>query len=140
MRCNKLFVFTFSILFMMFSSIQVASSAERETTNAEWAPFNGTTEEKGSTVVLKATVGGGAFEVAKDNVRIQDNKVEVRIGIDAKIIDQPKSDISLNSMTQSCARQEDCPSKCCACIGLIRVCCGSGGTRGVCLGFWSCPG
>ena len=122
--------------------------AEGSSSKDEWVTFNGIAEPGEKTFLLKAADGGGSFEVSRENVRLRDNTVEVRVGIKAKIVEQPQSTPEKVSLpgtdnfepSQPCHIQDDCESKCCACIGLVRICCGSGGTRGICLGIWSCPG
>jgi hypothetical protein len=112
-----------------------------------WLRFQGTAEDKGATYILRASQGGGAFEVSKKYVKRKGKSIYVRNGVEANILTTPAPSTPTTDTAQpqnpkaasDCHHQDDCPSKCCACIGLVRVCCGSGGTRGVCLGGWGCP-
>jgi hypothetical protein len=52
----------------------------------DWIQFHGEAIEKEQTYLLKTTNGTGAFETAKDNVRLQYGRVEVRVGVDATIV------------------------------------------------------
>lgn len=111
----------------------------------EWIEFKGKAQKQGSKYFLSAGKGGGAFDIDQQNVRISGGKVQVRTGVPARIVSAPtKRSLATKAAVaetaaSDCVRQDDCPSKCCACIGLVRVCCGEGGTRGVCLGVWGCP-
>lgn len=121
-----------------------------DATELDWLPFHGEAEKTGSRMTLRASLGGGVLEMAAEDVRVNDGRVEVRNRAAAAVTEQPGF-IEARSFLESlephvrrqllsdCHRQDDCPSKCCACIGLVRVCCGEGGTRGICLGAWGCP-
>jgi hypothetical protein len=136
-------------------------------TQPEWARFFGKARRTGDRYTLTDR-RGGSIEMAASDVRLErGGVVRVKIGVPAKILKAPQI-LSATEITalrsesalaippaanadcdctspgrpccQQCTRQEDCPSRCAACIGLVRVCCGSGGTRGICFGVWSCPG
>jgi hypothetical protein len=113
-----------------------AKKVAKEKKSPDWLTFRGTAEDKGQTYLLKADKAGGAIEIAKEYVKISGKSIKVKNGEDAKIISPPAM---ADKKAAGCVTQEDCPSKCCACIGLVRVCCGEGGTRGFCLGAWGCP-
>jgi hypothetical protein len=85
----------------------------------------------------------GAIEMAPGDVRISSSAILVRNNAPAKVLRSPHPPEKPGSTPRanaSCEPQDDCPAKCCACIGLVRVCCSGGGTRGVCVGAWGCPG
>jgi hypothetical protein len=102
-------------------------------TAPEWLVFKGTAKLSPKEAVLTAS-NGASFEMARADVRTSGDKVEVRNNAPAKV-HPPKGP----SAKDGCHDQDDCPSKCCACIGAVRVCCGEGGTRGLCFGAWGCP-
>lgn len=119
----------------------------------EWVPFDGKATLQGPVYVLKGATGG-TIAMDKKHVRISGGKPQIKVGENALIIDSPKASATMAPETVAsvrtstdaapatlgmCQRQEDCPSGCASCIGLIRVCCGSGGTRGICLGVYGCP-
>jgi hypothetical protein len=139
-----------------------SKTAVKSDGKVEWAVFSGKAVKKDGKVVL-SDKAGGSIEMAAPDVEIGKDSTRVRIGVPAKILAHPKAANPVEKALQSkatgltelaaecdctspkpccaqCIRQDDCPSKCCACIGLVRVCCGDGGTRGICLGVWSCPG
>ena len=119
-------------------------TALQEVTFPEWLPFSGNATAEGDDVILQGA-GGGAFRMRASDVVVGEGVVLVRNQSNASILEHPKvralSKIEIESAAPGgCVRQDDCPEGCCACIGLVRVCCGHGGTRGVCLGVWGCPG
>ena len=116
-----------------------------EITHPDWIRFHGSSEINGDKITLRANVGGGAFEMRVSDVWISGEIVCVRNNAPATVTEHPSINtrvgISLDDVgSDGCTRQDDCPSGCCSCIGAVRVCCGSGGTRGFCLGVWGCPG
>ena len=119
-------------------SVNCSSAGEMAGPSPEWIRFHGEAIEKEQVYLLIATNGSGAFEIGKDNVRFEDGRIEVRVGVDATVID-PANGVARARRVGNCNQQDDCPSKCASCIGFVRVCCGGGGTRGVCLGFYGCP-
>jgi len=129
-----------AVCFFTLQGFVLAQTKKITKPGPTWIAFKGNAIDKGQHYLLKG-VSGGSFEIAKENVRITGRAVRVRVGADAKIVEQPKKIQVKNraALLSDCHEQDDCPSKCCACIGLVRVCCGEGGTRGVCLGAWGCP-
>jgi hypothetical protein len=122
------------------------TTKKRSPNSKKWIRFKGTAQENGQTYLLRAlTKSGGVIEMAKEHVKVKGKTVMVENNVDAKVVEAPKPLVMNTARANSsvsasdCHRQDDCPSKCCACIGLVRVCCGEGGTRGVCLGAWGCP-
>jgi len=99
----------------------------------EWVEFAGRATTAGARVTLSGG-SGGEVEMDSKDVRTEGGRVLVRNNSPATIKAPPGG-----GQKSACAKQDDCPSKCCACIGLVRVCCGEGGTRGVCFGVWGCP-
>jgi hypothetical protein len=124
----------------------------------EWAPFNGSATAQGPVYVLKGT-NGGKIAMDRKHVRLVKGRPEVKIGANALLLDAPQGmnpASSVQTIAQNapaghlpansavttlgiCHKQDDCSSGCASCIGLVRVCCGGGGTRGVCFGVYGCP-
>lgn len=127
----KFIVFVVAVIFA--TSAYAADSIKP--TGLNWAKFSGTISIEEGQYIL-ADKDGYAFRIAKKYVRISDTAILVKSGVPATVLGRSNGDKHILS---DCKRQDDCPSKCCACIGLVRVCCGSGGTRGICLGAWGCP-
>ncbi len=106
--------------------------------------FDGTFKLQKDKYILKGSKGG-ELQMDTINVKIENNIAYVKDNSPCKIISEPikittdKNKNNLNKTKSDCARQEDCPSGCCMCIGAVRICCGDGGTRGFCLGVWGCP-
>src|ERR1035441_2872264 len=98
----------------------------------DWLHFKGTAEDEGETYLLRAQDGHGAIRMPKEHVAIHEGIVSVRNNSPASIVERPKRRVLVGVLasevsTQGCVRQDDCPTKCCACIGLVRVCCNTGG-------------
>jgi hypothetical protein len=114
-------------------------SQDSEHGPAKWLTFKGDAFQNGDQYVLRDSTGR-QFKIAKKYVRTERGKIFVENEVPADVQESRRpSSLGGSVRVQHCARQDDCPSKCCACIGLVRVCCGSGGTRGVCIGVWGCP-
>ena len=115
-----------------------------EIKHPDWIRAHGTAEPDGDHFIIRAHVGGGAFRMHKNDVWQGEGVVCVRNRADATVVEKPNVRLSLGVdsskiRADGCHEQDDCPSKCCSCIGAVRICCGSGGTRGFCLGVWGCP-
>jgi hypothetical protein len=108
----------------------------------EWLPFEGKATLKGEMYTI-VTKNGYTLEAPKAEVQVSGGFIGLKNNGAAKLVSSPKA-IEKDAKAMSCVIQNDCPSKCCACIPTfiicVRVCCGSGGTRGVSAGLWSCPG
>ena len=108
----------------------------------EWLPFAGTIEDSGNIFLMKAGEGEGSFEMAHEDVVVIEGKVFVRDDRLANVVEKPEKRLLIGvaeaEIQGDCVVQADCPSGCCQCIGLVRICCG-GGTRGICFGAWGCP-
>lgn len=99
----------------------------------EWLPFNGTAEIQDDAYYILRGHLGGAIRVAKNDVVVEGDAVAVRDNVSAEIVEQPL--IKTEKMGLDCPT---CPTGNCACIGCIKICCGSGGTRGMCIGVVGC--
>lgn len=99
----------------------------------EWISFKGTAEKNTSGYRLKATDGNGGFELPHDSVKVNANKVEIKVGATAKNISAPTKQLAENAeqvKVAGCKRT--------ACIGLVLICCDNGRILGPCTGFWGC--
>jgi hypothetical protein len=123
----------------------IAYNPSKAQESPRWVTFQGTATTQGSSYILNASSeGGGSISISKKDVKVYGHHIRVRVGVPSKIVAEPKISESaaadkLTGNVATCHEQADCSTKCCACIGAIRICCGSGETRGSCLGEWGCP-
>jgi hypothetical protein len=122
-------------------------------TNPEWVQMDVTLADKGATYLLTAkNPDGGAIETSKANVEITGKVIKLRVrgNTDVQVVKTPainKNAAQGNAPKAAgdCVDQAACSTKCGACFptgykGIcIRVCCGTGGTRGIASGLWGCP-
>ena len=127
--------------------------AQPKDTNPVWVRMDVTVEDKGANYILTSrNPDGGAIETLKANVEIagQVVKLRVRDNTDVKVVKTPvvnktAGKASAPKAAGDCVKQEDCPTQCGACVptgfqgNCVRVCCGTGGARGIGLGVWGCP-
>lgn len=106
---------------------------------ADWIPFKGSAATNGDQVQLTAD-NGDAFEMDAKDVKVSGTDIQVKANADAHTVKHAGGGTRpANAIGGDCHKQDDCPSHCASCIGLVRVCCGGGGTRGFCLGAYGCP-
>jgi hypothetical protein len=128
--------------------LAIALSSSSNAQSPTWVTFHGTAKTEGSSYILNSSsAAGGAILISKLYVKLYEmhgQHIRVKVGAPAKIlteptVSEPASAQKVAANVAACHEQADCPTKCCACIGAIRVCCGSGEIRGLCVGDWRCP-
>ena len=110
------------------------STSLQNAQHPDWLPFAGSVTPDGTTHFVLHGLHGGSIRVAKDDVLMDGGCIAVKNGSGAQIVDNPKTTTTLGR-GMPC---NDCPSHQCACIGFLRVCCGSGGIKGACIGIVGC--
>jgi hypothetical protein len=84
-----------------------------EIKHPEWIRVHGTVEPRGDQYLIRASVGGGAFTMHKDDVWVKDGIACVRNNANAKIVEKPTIRLSLGvdpaEILDDCHSQDDCP-------------------------------
>lgn len=96
----------------------------------EWTKTGGTHSKSSSGYLVDAGDGGGSFEIAESDTKIEDDTLFVKVGAKAVNTTFPtKSDTASRDMTL----QRDT-----YCIGLVLFRCSDGAVIGACIGAWDC--
>lgn len=82
---------------------------------AEWISLQAATNDDGDRVVLTFEPDGGAISLAKQDLRSAGNRVEVRVGATASMVEQPTADDRADPSAD--AKAADTSSLSFACIG-----------------------
>jgi hypothetical protein len=113
---------------------------------AEWISLQAATKDDGDRVVLTFEPDGGAISLAKQDLRTAGDRVEVRVGATASIIEQPAADERADSSADVAAAGT--LSTTFACVGAmpnlhitgVLIDCETGKVIGRCVYSYPCPG
>ncbi len=102
-----------------------------------WVKFNGSATKSHSATILRSSSGKGVLEVDTGSVRVTGSNVEIRVGSVVRVLEYP---LGNRPATQPVTPDETVLPNCEAttCLGMIKICCGSGVVLGRCLGAWGC--
>ena len=99
---------------------------------SEWVPFKGTASKIDSGFRLTAADKNGVIELASDAVKVEGNKVEVKVGATAKIIENARG----GKKPDNAPKVDGCRMT--QCVAFVLICCDNGQIISGCAGFWGC--
>lgn len=103
----------------------------------DFVDFAGVAEQRGDTVRLVSLGSNGALQFASQDVKLENNRVAVRLGAVAIAIEEP-GDSKVEDRPPADTLRDTCPSGITCCIGSLHICCDDFRVLGTCIGAWGC--
>ena len=104
---------------------------------ADFVDFAGVAERRGDTIRLVSQGNNGTLQFAADDVKLENNRIAVRLGAVAIAVDEP-GDSKVEDRQPADTLRNTCPSGITCCIGSVHICCDDFRVIGTCIGAWGC--